>query len=286
MWSTVHSPGRFLLAIGMLVSASACEPAVRVESFVERGSGRPYRVIDREQHDARAKTDVLVSLHAYRTTPDMVVNGYSLVRRVVKERNWLLVVPEGLIDPDGHPYWAASTACCGFTPGQDDVAYLHGVLGELKERYAVGRVFAFGVSNGSFMAHRWACNGADIDGIVSIAGAATGPDDPPCAAAKPVSVVHVHSRLDEIIHYDGSTETGRRYPSARATVDQWVRRDACTSKPTASVRRSQSLERIDIQDWTCPDAHVAFWTFDTSPHKIRTARFLVPELIEAVAGSR
>jgi polyhydroxybutyrate depolymerase len=281
MWSGVRGPSWLLVGIGVL----GCEPSVRIESFVERTSGRPYRVTAPEE--PQTKTDVLVSLHAYRTTPDMVVNGYSLVRHVVKERGWILVVPEGLRDAQGHPYWAASTACCGFAPGQDDVAYLRGVLGEVKERYAVGRVFAFGVSNGSFMAHRWACTeGGELDGIVSIAGAATSPDDPPCAASRPVSVVHVHSRLDEIIHYDGSNEPRRRYPSARATVDQWVRRDVCSLKPVASVRRSQAFERIDVQDWTCPDAHVALWTFESSPHKIRSARFLLPELLEAVAGPR
>src|SRR6202008_4792401 len=114
----------------------------------------------------------------YATPPEMLPQAFSLADDASEERGFLVVVPRGTTDLDGQPFWNASRACCGNTKiDVDDLGYLRGVLADLKKHYAVdpARVYALGVSNGAFMAHRWACSSADLAGIAAISGVGPGP---------------------------------------------------------------------------------------------------------------
>lgn len=277
-----------------LSAVLACAPTTRVDSFVEPVTGRPYRVVSLADHDVTRPAKVLFSLHAYATPPDMVVDGYSLVRHAVQKRGLLLVVPEGRLDALGHYHWNASLACCGEGERHDDLGYLRAVLRDLPRHFRTdpSQVFAFGVSNGSFMAQRWACAGhGELSAIVSIAGGSPGPHDAPCQSATPVSVLHVHGTADEIIPYAGSSEPGREFPSAPVGLARWVKIDGCSPRATVSQRRTLFLERLTVQTWASPvvdrasareprGARVSLWTVEGGDHNLRSVRYFMPELID------
>jgi poly(3-hydroxybutyrate) depolymerase len=270
-----------------ITAVLGCAPATRVDSFVEPVSGRPYRVVSLADHDRGRPAKVLFSLHAYATPPDMVVEGYSLVRHAVQKRGLLLVVPEGQLDALGHHHWNASAACCGEGPRNDDLGYLRAVLRDLPKHYKIDRsqVFAFGVSNGSFMAQRWACAGhGELSAIVSIAGAGPGPNDEPCTSTKPVSVLHMHGTADEIIPYGGSSEPARSFPSAPTGMARWVAIDGCSPEAKVSQRRTLFLERLTVQTWASSKARVSLWSIEGGDHNLRSVRYLMPELIDFLLG--
>jgi polyhydroxybutyrate depolymerase len=284
----VKAPGVRALA-ALSLALTGCEPAVNTLALVEPESGRPYRVILRGDHDASKPVAVLFSLHPYATPPDVIVDGFSLVRHAVRDRKWLLVIPEGKLDGAGHFHWNATAACCGDGPRHnDDLGYLRAVLRDVQKRYTTDpeRVFAFGVSNGAFMAQRWASTpGAELKGIIAISGAAPGPDDAPFAPPHPVSVVLVHGLLDDIIPYAGKDVAGSRQPSVPDSVAMWVKHDGCDAKSERARRRSLFLSAVDVETWGRPGARVSAWTFETGPHNIRDARFFMAEFLDLLGGS-
>jgi polyhydroxybutyrate depolymerase len=263
----------------------ACDEDVRELSFVEAVSRRSYRVVVRDDHDRTRPTGVLFALHAYATAPELLVNRYRLIERAVAWRGLMLVVPEGKRDQLGNLSWNASKACCGRGERANDLAYLRGVLSDLRKRFAVDgqRVFAIGVSNGGFMAHRWACEpGGDLVAIVSIAGAAPGPDDPPCAPSRPVSVLQVHGAADEVIEYAGGARYRERYPSARESVLTWVERNEMDPRAfELTYGRSIMLESIRRETWRAKrGTRVALWSVDGGDHLLRSMWFEAGEMIQ------
>jgi polyhydroxybutyrate depolymerase len=198
-------------------------------------------------------------------------------------RGWLVVLPEGIRDATGKRSWSATAACCGeVRPEADDLAYLHGVLVDAGRRAAIDprRVYAIGSSNGGFMAQRWACSpAAELRAVVSVSGAGPGPADPPCAPRFPVSVLEVHGDDDRIVHYEGGTKRGARYPSAHATAESWRAIDGCGGDPALSLRGGLPL-RVRVESWPCESARVELWTIETAGHDIPGVRAMTGDWLD------
>ncbi len=271
-----------LLALCAFVSSCAAKPPLDTK-YTEPLSGRSYRVLVRSGHDVRRDAPVLFALHAYATAPEQLVDAFRLARLTAKEHAFIVVVPEGQRDDVGNPYWNASRACCGVTSKPpDDVTYLSGVLADVKRHFAVDAecVFALGVSNGGFMAHRWACRaGGELRGIVSISGAGVGPDDAACAASVPVRVLQIHGDVDEVIRYAGGPGTGGRYPSALETAAAWARRNGSVTEPEREGSTSLWHGSTNWLRWSGGSAPVALWTFEGGAHQLRSARFALDEIL-------
>ncbi|WP_348694724.1 PHB depolymerase family esterase [Duganella fentianensis] len=134
--------------------------------------------------------------------------------------------------------WNAG-GCCGYARDQtvDDVAFLRAVVAELAGRYRIdsARVFATGMSNGGMMAHRLACDAADLfRAVASVAGTDASAH---CQPSRPVSVLHIHARDDDHVLYAGGAgpnafrdrRSVMEFVSVPQTVARWVLRDQCHS---------------------------------------------------------
>lgn len=260
-------------AIAAMAALSACDAPVRGATFVEPSTSRKYVVFSREGHDLRLPAAALFVLHPYATDPSVLVTNYRLERRAAGERGWLVVVPEGTTDAMGRLSWNASAACCGAGAGRpDDFGFLRALLVDLRRRAAIDplRVYAIGESNGGFMAHRWACGG-ELRAIVSIAGAAPGAEDPPCAPPRPVSALEVHGDRDEMVRYEGGRTARGSYPSARQSIELWSALDACLPAPrTSRQARLLFFAPLRVESFSCPaGARVALWTAEGGGHQLR-----------------
>ena len=282
-----------------LCSALGCSVPTRRQTFVEPVSSRPYTVVSREDHDAGHPARVLFSLHAYGNEPDVLVGGFGLVQRAVEQRGWLLVIPQGERDANGARCWNASAACCGVGEREDDVRYLRAVLADVRRRFAVddASVSAIGVSNGGFMAQRWACEpGGDLRLIVSVAGAAPGPDDAACRPTVPVSVLHIHGDADDVIRYAGGISdplvVGQRgrYPSAQQTAASWLRVGP-TAVASAGLRPQVSSERtlffsvLRRERYELPGRSVQLWTVEGGNHRLRVLRTMLGQIFAFIEDS-
>lgn len=109
----------------------------------------------------------------------------------------------------------------------DDVGFVGDLLDAVEERWCVdlGRVTAAGVSNGGSMAALLACAmPGRIAGVAIVAGGFA--TLPPCRSHRPVSVLEIHGRDDQIVPYWGSPQDGRR-GAVVPWLASWVARDGC-----------------------------------------------------------
>lgn len=290
--------GRILIARGLVVAAGLAAASAAVWRLTGRdrvtdvelrepASGRIVRVLTSTHHDPRSAAPVLVALHAYASEARWIVDRYRLAA-VAERRGWIVVAPEGRRDAASNRYWNAYAACCA--SGQDrpdDVGYLRAVLRDVGRRYAIdrARVYAFGESNGGFMAHRWACEpGGDLAGVVAIASSGPGPDDPPCRPSAPVRVLTVHGDADETIRFAGGERNEGRYPSAAETADAWRTRNGVTVPSRAWRDRFLLIGTVDGQEWTAGDRVVGAWTVRGGGHNMRFLWRLLPRMLDFVEG--
>lgn len=283
---------RMLLGVSLFQGAPSCSSAgeLRDERFVEPATGRGYRLVESRVRGARPQArPLLMVLHPYAYPAAALVRDYRLQDRAVRDRNWVMVVPEGTRDSQGHERWNASAACCGAdSGGPDEVAFLRAVLADVERRTGFDRrrVFVLGVSNGAFLAHRLACDAsAEVRAIVSIAGAGLGPSDAPCAPEHPVSVLHVHGVRDEVIQYAGGVLGGAWYPGARASLEPWLRFSPCRR-----TTRRRSLywfgPAVEVETHACAAHRVELWTFPDGDHRLGPLRRVVPELLDFLENAR
>lgn len=99
--------------------------------------------------------------------------------------------------------------CCLYanTLALDDVGFTRAIVTALKARAAIDpeRVYATGISNGGGMAHRLACEAADIvRGAVSVSYPL---NTDQCQPSRPVSVTSIAGTADANIPYDGAGPT-------------------------------------------------------------------------------
>lgn len=280
-----------LLALGCAGTAGvpAADQEDRAATVVLEADDRPFVVQVPASYDAARRVPLVVGLHGWGSDGARVAGQLGLTA-ATERRGWLLALPEGTLDSEGRRYWNASSACCNVDGTRvDDVGHLSHVIDTVSERYAVdpARVYVVGVSNGGFMAHRLACERADlVSAVVAVAGTtATGPLG--CAPSSGVSVLQVHGTSDDVIRYrGGALLPGRPYASARATVEAWRTRGRCASRARAGspLDADASLPGAETTRTTwsgCDDGtSVGLWTVAGGAHSPRATE----EFADAVLG--
>ena len=139
--------------------------------------------------------------------------------------------------------------CCGEAlAGQvDDVAFVRELVAKLDSVFKLDRrrLFATGMSNGGFMAHRLGCEMSDVfAGIAPVAGVMGMPS---CTPSHPVSVLQFHGTADPLVGYrSGGLAV---FTSVEDTVRDWAKRDRCPGLAAgwASDSRRVTFERGDVR---------------------------------------
>ena len=255
------------------------------------GGDRPITVHLPASYDASRPAPLVVVLHGY-TGTGRGVSDYFQLTAAADASGYVAVYPDGTKDRNGDRFWNATDACCDlYRDGVDDVAYLTGVVAEIRAKVAIDpkRIAFVGHSNGGFMAHRMACDQAGlVAAIVSVAGA-TFADRSDCTPSEPVSVVQVHGTADGVIQYEGGQIAGHAYPGARTTADSWAAYDGCEGKSSrleAMVDVDSTLSNdgdpaeTSIEAWSgCRSgASVQLWTIPLGSH-VPTISEAFPDLI-------
>jgi polyhydroxybutyrate depolymerase len=170
---------------------------------------------------------LVVILHGYAETgPE--IQGYLGFDVDELRARAFITTPVGTLNgnvrawhPDATPEWPY------------DSAYLHAVLLDVLAKAPIdrSRVFVLGFSQGAHMAHRLACDSADlVSAEIAIAGQLTD-----CQPSQPVSVLAVHGTVDPTISYQ----------SGLNALALWAARDRCTMPLTPT---GQTLTLIGDSD--------------------------------------
>ncbi len=205
------------------------------------GGERPALLLTPAAYDGSRPLPLVVLLGGYFNLGSDL-DAWLGTREYLNDLDFILALPDGLIDSAGAPYWNATDTCCDSDGrGNDDVAYLSGLIEEAHTRLNVdrSRVILLGHSNGGFMGYRMACERPDlVSTLVSMAG--SGWREPEqCAHPAPVSVLQVHGLLDEVMPFVGD-ETA---PGALEIVSRWGRRNGCALDTWA-----EAPDRLELVD--------------------------------------
>ncbi|MEZ4401231.1 MAG: PHB depolymerase family esterase [Kofleriaceae bacterium] len=205
----------------------AAQPLDAVWTLTVDGRPRTARVHVPAAYDPTRPTPLVLDFHGYSMT---ATSQEALTRLPAKAdaAGFVVVHANGTGAVQG---WNAG-ACCGTaaSTGVDDVGFVDALLAELEARLCVDpdRVYATGFSNGGFLAHRLACERAEVFAAIAPVSGVLG--IPACAPSRPVPVLHVHGTADTVVPYAGSAALG--FASVATTIDGWVARNGCTTGPT------------------------------------------------------
>jgi polyhydroxybutyrate depolymerase len=190
--------------------------------------------------EGAGKLPLLLAFHGAGGDPrSMMVN--TNLPALAEEHRFIAVAPLGLGGQD-HATWNAMS-CCGYAheAGAADVAFVRQVIALLKKNLPIdpNRIYALGYSNGAMFVQRLAGEMADVfaavAGYAGYAGAretATSPALLPPAPARPIHVLLLHGRMDEIVPYDDPLGTSL---SAPESLRFWAAADGCTGALETTV---------------------------------------------------
>ncbi len=269
--------GLILLASGCgdsdpdLPSANQTFPEVPRKVF---GGERPVNLQVPTAYTSSTPVPLLIILHGYGAN-GMFQQQYLRFGPLVESQGVLIAAPDGTLDGGSRRFWNATDACCNFSGSTvDDVAYIRGLIADIRTDYNVDRrrIYLFGHSNGGFMAQRLACEAAgEIAAIVSLAGA-TFADPERCAPTRPVSILNIHGDADATILYEGGQIGGHPYPSAEETSARWQAYNDCAPRlvadpTTLDVDRIPGNETSVTRYEGCDNSTgVELWTIHGGSH--------------------
>ncbi|MDZ7783660.1 MAG: hypothetical protein U5K56_12245 [Halioglobus sp.] len=200
---------------------------------------------------------------------------FGLVDRV-DTKDFVLVMPDGIVASDGRRIWNATPACCATTPEEamvDDVGYIRGLIEEAAATYSIDatRVGLIGHSNGGFMSFTMACEASEVvTSIVSLAGS-TFEDVESCQpATERVSVLVMHGDDDGTVPYGGIEGV---FPGAVETAERYAMLAGCDTGNPAMEPAIDLVANIDGDETTVttwPDClagtEVELWTIVDGSH--------------------
>jgi polyhydroxybutyrate depolymerase len=256
-------------------------------------AARPYRLTTPSTVDPAKSYPLVLVLHGLGGNGEAIEQYYQL-DPLASELGFLVAYPEGSEQTVARRFWTrrlrfwnATDGCCDFYgSGVDDVAYLDSVIEDVSARHRVDpkRIFVVGLSNGGYMAYRYACDRAGrVAAIVSHAGAMW-LDAGRCKPSEPVAVLEIHGTADQRVPYDGKAQgaqgatDGLAVPSAHQSVADWAIFDACGSAADASGAPLDLVAgdegpgipeaETTVERWTgCRG--VELWSMHGAPHRPR-----------------
>lgn len=202
------------------------------------GVTREYRVHVPRTYDPAVPTPLVLTFHGGGGNMNIQADD-RFYRQISKsdQAGYIVVFPNGYSRLGGKlATWNAGNCCGAARDAQsDDVGFVREMLVSLSKRLNVdaSRVFANGMSNGAMMAYRLACEMPEkFRAIAAVAGT---DNTRSCEPLKPVSVLHIHARDDEMVLFEGGA--GRKsaatteFVSVPDSIAKWSRLNACTGQP-------------------------------------------------------
>lgn len=216
-------------------------PRERELSVESGGRARTFQVHIPPAYDGTTPLPVVLNYHG-RTNTSSQQRRLSEMDATADSEGFIVVYPDGVGET-----WNAGL-CCGesMTRDIDDVAFTSAMIDALEGALCMNnrRVYATGLSNGGFMAHKLACELSDrIAAIAPVAGTnlTTG-----CSPSRPVPVLHFHGDADLIVPYRGFGG----FVSVDDTMDGWVERNGCSAGSSEDLDRGDAL----CESWSgCTD---------------------------------
>ena len=128
--------------------------AQTIHTTTHDGKTREYILYIPLTYDGLTDVPLVINMHGYGSSmTEQIV--YGDFRKIADTANFIIVVPNGLLDASNIQHWNYFDA-----NGEDDTGFISMLIDEINSNYAVNtdRVYAAGMSNGGFMSIHLACH--------------------------------------------------------------------------------------------------------------------------------
>lgn len=250
LWPTTFEV-RFVTAPDSPTASVGDAEEVRLEVD---GVARRYLRFVPDGLDGAAAVPLVIDLHGFTVDPERhaATTGWN---QLAAAEGFVVATPAALGDPVS---WATASGAVS----APDMAFLMAVIGDVAATVPIDhdRVYVSGYSNGGGMAHRLACEHADVVAAIgTVAGAYI--DAASCDPVQPVPVISFHGTADLVARYDGVSDV---FPPISEWAEGWAERNGCAPVPA----RSEASADTAADTWTGCDAgaEVALYTVDGGNH--------------------
>jgi polyhydroxybutyrate depolymerase len=271
--------GAAALIVSALGPAASCrnpangpaQPSLSARTLVSGGLERCYLLYVPASHDPTQPAPLVVSLHGFagNAKSQEKHTGWD---RIADREGFIVVYPEGTSFPQR---WNAADLFSA--ESVDDVQFFRDMIADVAKAASVdpGRVYVNGISNGGAMAHRIACELADI--VTAIGTVAAVPTEPPngCTPSRPVPMIAFHGTDDPLVNYYGGSfaiPVSRGLlnlsmePVAYLPVETWIagwaERNGCNMLPEPIQGAVGGIRYAGCRD----DVEVVLYTVDGGGH--------------------
>lgn len=208
-------------------------PATGKRSLTVGGVERVFHLHLPSSYDSSQAWPLVFNFHG--RTPSFLGEGALLQNQVSKlsqkgeSSGFIVVNPQGLTNANAEQTWNGGT-CCSDDDTRDDVGFVDALLAALEAELCIDakRVYATGLSNGGYMAHRLACERAAQ--FAAIAPVAASNRLPSCSPTRPVPV----------LAFNGTEDTLVSYASALQSHEEWGARNGCAATATETFQNGDS----------------------------------------------
>jgi polyhydroxybutyrate depolymerase len=202
-------------------------------------------------YDPMVPTPVVIDLHGLAGDGAMEA-ALTSANAKSDMAGFISVHPNGATVPGS---WNAG-GCCGTAPSQniDDIGFMKQLVDDLDAKLCVddARVFAMGMSNGGYMAHRIGCELADR--FAAIGPVAGGIATATCAPSRPVPVFAIHGNADPLVEYS----------FGQSSANAWATGNGCT---TTTTTYTNGVASCVTHGGCTAGADVVFCTIDQGGHQ-------------------
>jgi len=266
-----------LLFVGLLLFlSSSCQPSqpstptpLRTESTLTvDGRLRYYLINLPPNYDQASDIPLVIALHGGGGKGTQMESDYLLTEKA-NAAQFAIVYPDGVQSDGilGARTWNAGT-CCDYAVEQniDDVKFISVLLDELLKKYPKlnpKKVYATGMSNGAMMCYRLACELSNrIAAIAPVAG--TLATTKPCLPTRAVPILHIHSKLDMKVPYEGGTGIfGYYFPPVADGLATWVKNNGCNN----TTKTVTNLPNYTLTQWkNCNSSSIEFYFTNDGGH--------------------
>lgn len=230
--------------LSALILAALCTTAFpQTDSFMNQGAMRSYILYIPQ---GVSNPPLLINMHGLgsNASQQRLLTGFDAI---ANREKIIVVYPNGISNQ-----WDLV--------GDRDVNFISALIDTINAHHPLdlNRVFATGMSMGSYMSHRLACALSNrIAAIGSVAGLNA---SFVCSPSRAVPVLHIHGTADSVVKYSG----------VAATISGWISRNGCpTTAMTTDPYPSSNASSVVKKDYygLCRDSsEVVLLTVDGGAH--------------------